>query len=408
MSSTNSGNSTNNVPQQESIEQASRSEGQVGDQASSESRIGVNAGAPLNVGDNQSSNSNARVRDESRPLAEMRGQRLPSETLEKRMADVLLCEYCFQLQTTAMHLCQRGHTICAPCLTLILMQARMYEEMAKCPACQIDIFESVRNIPVENAIAELSSKCHHCQETFPHKLLDIHERQECHEFPINCKNARFGCVWSGPRNRACSHERNCEILTKTSLEIAAHLETMQSKEDAEKRELKSFIDLMNNKNLSFTDLQLRAYYTDDNFFYETKAFESFGRLWVIKAKFAYFIDSNKFDYNSISYQLILTDTDMSLEIKFAVLKGPYTHIEIVPHVYRHNFNGNNLESAYCALPLKHSTDYMDLKSHKDINFRLMMCLDLKCKHNYTNLYWSTGLLEMPLLDDAQVTVPYKE
>uniref|UniRef100_A0A1A9WDS6 RING-type domain-containing protein n=1 Tax=Glossina brevipalpis TaxID=37001 RepID=A0A1A9WDS6_9MUSC len=360
MSSTNNENSTNNVSQQESVEQASRSQGQVIDQASSESGIGVNAGVSLNLGDNQPNNSNARVRDGNQALAEMRVQRLPFETLQERLADVLHCEYCFEIQRTALYLCQQGHTICAPCLTLTLMEAQIFEDTPKCPVCQIDIFESVRNIPLENAIAELSSNCRYCEESFPHKLLDIHERQECHEFPINCKYARFGCVWRGPRNRACGHERNCGILTKTSLEIAAHLEIVQSKEEAEKRELKIFTDLMNNENLSFTDFQMRAYYMDNDFVYESEPFQSFERLWMIRAKFDYFIDfNNNFD-NSISYQLILFEAETALETKFVVIKGPYTHIEILPHVYRHNFSANNLESTYCALPLKNSKDCTDL------------------------------------------------
>ncbi|KAI9584388.1 hypothetical protein GQX74_006283 [Glossina fuscipes] len=371
MLSSNNENSGSHAAQQGPSDQPSGSQIQV--DALSEERAGISAGASLSV--NNSSSSNARVGDGKESTGTKSRARPPIDTLEERIVAVLRCEICFDLRRTSMYLCKEGHSICAPCLTDLSAEARIYRVPPKCLCCETDISVTVRNIAVEKAIQELSSDCQYCNEKLPYKLLDNHERYECNAYPIMCKNGRFGCNWQGPRNQLTEHESNCELLRRTCQDIVTNLETLESKHEAQRNLFRNVADLLNYEMIAFTDLQFRPCYIENDLFYETKVFLVFGRIWMVRARIDFRDDPNRSGINSILYQLILrTETDISLQIQFVALKGPYSNFQISPQIYKYDFNANNLESNYGILPLEDGNDYAQFMASRDINFRIAMFL----------------------------------
>uniref|UniRef100_A0A1A9ZQ54 TRAF-type domain-containing protein n=1 Tax=Glossina pallidipes TaxID=7398 RepID=A0A1A9ZQ54_GLOPL len=371
MLSANNESSGSHTAQQGPFDQQSGSQIQV--DAFSEERAGISAGVSLSV--NNSSSSDARVGDGKGSTGTIPRVQPATETLEERIVAVLRCEVCFDLRRTSMYLCKEGHSICAPCLTDLSAEARIYRVPPKCLCCETDISVTVRNIAVEKAIQELSSNCQYCSEKLPYKFLDNHERYECSVYPTMCENVRIGCDWQGPRNQLPEHVSNCALLRRTCQDIVTNLETLESKHEAEKNLFRNIADLLNYEMIAFTDLQFRPCYIENDLFYETKVFLVFGRIWMVRARIDFRDDPNRFGINSILYQLILrTETDSSLHVQFVALKGPYSNVQISPQIYNYNFNANNLESNYGVLPLKDANDYAQFMASRDVNFRIAMFL----------------------------------
>lgn len=71
--------------------------------------------------------------------------------------------------------------MCVGCLSHLLADARLRNEMASCPNCRTDITESlcIRNLAVEKAVSELPIECKFCNELLPRFYVDKHENEQC-------------------------------------------------------------------------------------------------------------------------------------------------------------------------------------------------------------------------------------
>lgn len=326
--------------------------------------------------DNNPGSSNSRI-DTEESLAEMPSVEKESlnaiasgrnETLKNRLTAALLCGICRHLRRTRMYVCRLGHLTCAPCFKELLIDAQINDVTPKCPKCQADISMPIRNIAVEMAISELPNNCCYCNEKMSHRLLNHHERNDCHGYPANCKYARIGCQWIGARQQASYHERFCEFLAKTANEIIGALQILDAKADQEKIVFNSLIDVLSCEKIVFTDLQMRSHRIENETFYVTNVFPAFGKLWLIRAKI-----NN--DAVSFCYQLVLRSAIFSpLKVEFLALQGPYSNTKISPLIYKHDFMPNICESNYHDLPLTEFNGSVQLLANPIISIRIVLFL----------------------------------
>ena len=71
--------------------------------------------------------------------------------------------------------------MCAGCITHLLADARLRDELATCPTCRVEFSKqsASRNLAVEKAVSELPVQCHFCAKEFPRNALEIHEKNNC-------------------------------------------------------------------------------------------------------------------------------------------------------------------------------------------------------------------------------------
>jgi hypothetical protein len=173
------------------------------------------------------------------------------------------------------------------------------------------------------------------------------------------------------------HESSCAHPRKSGLEI---MEPLRIIDDLREREVKPFrqiLDLMSYEKLSFHDLQLRPYRTDDfipKLFYESNKFNALAFQWTVKGRVN---DSQENPLHtmrrSISYQLVCKSKPTSiLPLMYTVLRGPFGDAQLLPTIYEFDFGPEVLESSYRELPLPDSVDCNRLLSAKTINMRLVL------------------------------------
>lgn len=139
----------------------------------------------------------------------------------------------------------------------------------------------------------------------------------------------------------------------------------------------NIFSLLSHEKVTFSDLQLKPYRTDDfitKLFYESSRFSAFNHQWVIKAR----VEHDQKDpahsiQRSLSYQLIMKGkVNNSFHLKFLALKGPYGDMVIKPVVYSHEFSSDCQETQYFDLPIADSVECNKLLASKTINLRLIM------------------------------------
>ncbi|XP_046999680.1 cysteine and histidine-rich protein 1 homolog [Schistocerca americana] len=301
------------------------------------------------------------------------------EKLEQRLGGILCCAVCLDLPKAAVYQCTNGHLMCAGCFTHVLADARLRDEIATCPNCRIEISKTSasRNLAVEKAVSELPSECQFCGKEFPRNTLERHEESLCEERITNCKYSRIGCPWRGPFHEESSHEATCTHPHRSGAEVMDALQDIDQKREEEKRLYDSIFDLLSCEKISFQDLQMKPYRTDEfvhKLFYETSRFSALNNQWVVKAR----INNSQRDptqssERDMTYQLILkTKTACPLTTHFLILRGPFGDMKVSPKIHKFEFTDQENESPYVQLPLPDTAECNRLLAAKAINFRLIM------------------------------------
>ncbi|XP_071957575.1 zinc finger TRAF-type-containing protein 1-B-like [Antedon mediterranea] len=305
---------------------------------------------------------------------------LNEEQLEQRLNGILCCSVCLDLPTAVVYQCINGHLMCAGCFTHLLADARLKDETASCPNCRCEINKNLcsRNLAVEKAIGELPTDCQYCMRSIPKNMLERHEKHLCMDRMTKCQYHRIGCTWQGIFHKLADHEEGCSHLKKTGVEVLKALEDIDRQANEEMRMLRSIFDLLSFEKITYHDLQMKPYRTDDfitRLYYETGRFSALGQQWVIKAR----INDDQRNptmmwERKISYQLVLKSkiSSNSIDVHFVVLKGPFGNAKIKPLIYRFDFNSDKSECPYNYLPLPDSNECNKLLSSKTINFRVIM------------------------------------
>ncbi|KAE9545370.1 hypothetical protein AGLY_000913 [Aphis glycines] len=216
-------------------------------------------------------------------------QHAASEKLEHRLGGILCCAVCLDLPRSSIYQCTNGHLMCAGCFAHLLADARLRDEMATCPNCRVDIAKNTatRNLAVEKAVSELPSECQFCAKEFPRNTLQHHEQQLCAERPVKCGYSKIGCPWRGPSHEASEHEKMCPHPSSTGKDVMSALDAMDQKFQEEKLLYDTIFDLMSFEKITFNDLQLKPYRTEEfvhKLYYETARFSAFNFQWVVKTR----------------------------------------------------------------------------------------------------------------------------
>ncbi|KDR16693.1 cysteine and histidine-rich protein 1 homolog [Zootermopsis nevadensis] len=307
-----------------------------------------------------------------------------SDKLEQRLGGILCCAVCLDLPRAAVYQCTNGHLMCAGCFTHVLADARLRDEIATCPNCRIEISKTSasRNLAVEKAVNELPSECQFCGKDFPRITLERHEEMLCDERITNCKYSRIGCPWRGPFHEATEHEYVCVHPHRSGADVMEALQVIDLKCEEEKRLYNCIFDLLSYEKITFNDLQIKPYRTDEfvhKLFYETSRFTAFNNQWVMKARIN---DSQRDPTQSsernMTYQLILkTKTTYPLALHYLILRGPFGDMKVNAKIHKFEFTDQENESPYVHLPLLDTDECNRLLAAKVINFRLIMFLSSK-------------------------------
>ncbi|XP_030762394.1 cysteine and histidine-rich protein 1 homolog [Sitophilus oryzae] len=301
--------------------------------------------------------------------------------LEERLGGILCCAVCLDLPRAAVYQCTNGHLMCAGCFTHVLADARLRDETATCPSCRVEISKvsATRNLAVENAVSELPNECQFCGKQYPRNSLERHEEQECEERISGCKYSRIGCPWRGPEHERQEHESQCAHPHRTGAEVMDSLLAMDQQMAEEKKLFENIFDLLGYEKITFTDIQLKPYRTDEfvhRLFYESSRFSAFNNQWVVKARINNCQkDPTQSSQRDMNYQLILkSKSTTSLNLSYIVLRGPVGDIKVKPRIYEFDFTDQNNESPYVTLPLPDTAECNRLLAAKTINLRLIMFL----------------------------------
>ncbi|XP_058797482.1 zinc finger TRAF-type-containing protein 1 homolog [Phymastichus coffea] len=305
----------------------------------------------------------------------------PEQKLEHRLGGILCCVVCFDLPRSAVYQCANGHLMCAGCFTHVLADARLRDEQATCPNCRIEISKTSasRNLAVEKAVSELPAECQYCAKEFARNSLERHEEVMCEERISSCKYSRIGCPWRGPNHERPEHETQCVHPNRSGADVMEALHDMDTKNSEERKLYDSIFDLLSFEKITFNDLQLKPYRTDEfvhKLFYETSRFSAFNMQWVVTAR----INNSQRDptqssERDMTYQLILkTKTTCPLPLHYLILKGPFGDMKINPRIHKFDFTDQENESPYLPLPLPDTAECNRLLAAKSINFRIIMFL----------------------------------
>ncbi|KAK6186113.1 hypothetical protein SNE40_008213 [Patella caerulea] len=303
---------------------------------------------------------------------------LKNFNLEDRLSGILCCAVCLDLPRTCYQ-CINGHLMCSGCFNHLLADARLKDETATCPNCRCEISKNscTRNLAVENAASELPLECKYCSQSLARNKLEYHQRELCQERPSTCKFSRIGCPWRGPFHEVWEHEQACKHPLKTGAEIMDSMKAIDMKQQEEKKIYNSIFSLLSLEKITFNDLQLKPYRTDDfiaKLFYETSRFSAFNHQWVIKARAN---QDQKYPtqtcLRSLTYQLILkTKITNPLRLHFLVLKGPHSETKVTPQIHEYEFSTENTDSDSKEFPLVDANECNKLLAGKTINFRVIL------------------------------------
>lgn len=196
--------------------------------------------------------------------------------------------------------------------------------------------------------------------------------------PEQCKYASLGCEWVGAHEDLYDHETSCDFPHKAGEEIMAYIKQSETKQALSFSIYKDIFDLLSLEKVTFNDIQLRPYRTDEyvtKLFFEAGRFTAFNYQWIVKARVN--VDSSRNPLHccnrSLSYQLLLkTKPSSAVVIRFFILRGPHGDADVRPVVQEFEFSGDKLESPHYELPLANPLECNRLLSLKIINLRLIL------------------------------------
>uniref|UniRef100_H2YQ04 RING-type domain-containing protein n=1 Tax=Ciona savignyi TaxID=51511 RepID=H2YQ04_CIOSA len=302
-----------------------------------------------------------------------------SVKLEERLNHILSCTVCLDLPTSACMQCCHGHLMCVGCYHHLLADARLKDEQATCPSCRVDITRGscIRNLAVEKAISELPVECSTCGGTFSRSNIVNHEVQQCSERVVACRFKQLGCNWSGPAHESDTHTSACNQHAKSPNELLKCLGTINSQQEKQAAVLRNIVELLSCDLISYMEVQLRPYRTEDfvtKLFYESNRFHLLGQTWTLKA---YVSAVERHPSNptvsaerKLTCQLFLkSKVSEPLEVDILLLRAPYDDVHIKPKPFYTRFTSEVTETSVQSI----ETDYTNrLLGLKVINLRLFM------------------------------------
>ncbi|XP_076042883.1 zinc finger TRAF-type-containing protein 1 homolog [Oratosquilla oratoria] len=322
--------------------------------------------------------------ERKKPKLEGREKEEEDNKLEQRLGGILCCAVCLDLPRAGVYQCSNGHLMCAGCFTHLLADARIRDETATCPNCRVEISRSLatRNLAVEKTVLELPAECQFCSHKYPRNTLERHETELCEERLVRCEYHVLGCGWRGPHHEVSTHQEQCGHPKHTGSQVLPHLNRQKELAEESVKTHKQIMSVLSFEKITFNDLQLKPYRTDEyihKLFYETSRFSALGYLWVIKAR----LNDNQRDPHLtctryLTYQLIVKSKPSTpLVVHFMILRGPFGDMRVEPHIWQFEFTEANTESPFFALPLPDSAECNKLLAARTIDFRLMMGLVTK-------------------------------
>ncbi|CAK1584980.1 unnamed protein product [Parnassius mnemosyne] len=197
-----------------------------------------------------------------------------------------------------------------------------------------------------------------------------------------CKYACIGCPWRGPAHEAGSHEAQCAHPAKSAADLMALLADRERQARDSTAVYEQIMDLLSYEKITFNDLQLRPYRTEEfvhKLYYETSRFSAFGHQWVVKA----YVNKNQRDptqsaQREITYQLILkSKTSAPLSVQWVCTRGPWGEVRFAARVAAHSFRDDATDAPPLPLPLAEPRDANRLLATKPLHCRLIMFLSSK-------------------------------
>lgn len=110
--------------------------------------------------------------------------------------EAILCPVCLEAAPAPILQCRNGHTTCLECLSLGLKA---------CPQCRTPLVPLIRDVMLEQRVADMPVPCRYCDTTVMHKDLQAHGRSCAHR-PGRCPlTASSHCSWTGPASEVAAH-----------------------------------------------------------------------------------------------------------------------------------------------------------------------------------------------------------
>uniref|UniRef100_A0A2P2HXU1 Cysteine and histidine-rich protein 1 homolog n=1 Tax=Hirondellea gigas TaxID=1518452 RepID=A0A2P2HXU1_9CRUS len=300
--------------------------------------------------------------------------------LEVRLGGILCCTVCLDLPKTTVYQCSNGHLMCAGCFNHVMADARIKDDAPTCPNCRVELSRSVctRNLAVEKAVSELPAECAHCGENFSRNSLDNHEAKLCPNRPATCQYSIIGCSWNGHEKDLTEHEAECKQPTLPGSEILPHVRRQAETADKETVKFEKYMSLLSLEKITFTDLQLRPYRTEEycnRLYYESTRFSAFGCMFSVNMR----LNDDRRDIHLLSerylsYQVVLRSKPATPRfiIIHTVVRGPYGNMKVNPHIVHHEFTEHVTEGIWTKLPLTDKAECNRLLANRNMDFRIIL------------------------------------
>ena len=123
--------------------------------------------------------------------------------------------------------------------------------------------------------------------------------------------------------------------------------------------------------LTSVDLQLKPYRSDDylpQLCYESSRFHALGQQWVVKANV---VGNEKSLKRVLTYQLVQKGK-VNLNVKFLMLRSPFSDLVIKPEVHQQEFSCDLQESSYHDLVLLDPTECNKMLEANTIKLRMIL------------------------------------
>lgn len=285
----------------------------------------------------------------------------PKEILE-RISRHCSCTVCLDIPRVSLWQCKNGHLMCATCLSHLIADSRLKDEISSCPNCRCEISwdRCVRNLAAEKAVGELPTQCLYCLEYINRCDIENHERVLCPKRETFCQYSVYGCNWRGAVGDMDEHiANNCEYTNILSRDALPAVQRTIDQNNHASRIKDNILNLFSMDRIGYTDFNLRSYRTDDyvpRLFFESARAQNFNENWVVKLAIGS-LDQSPSNPTALlnrqmSFQLIMKSRpNQPKEIHFMVVRAPGSDFQLNHMTYMHRFTADNLETPYFTLPL---------------------------------------------------------
>lgn len=111
--------------------------------------------------------------------------------------EAITCPVCLEVAPAPILQCKNGHVTCIDCLS---------SGLKACPQCRTPLFHKlIRDLKLEQRVADMLVPCRYCETTVMHKDLQAHGRS-CSRRMGRCPLAASShCSWQGPVSEMAAH-----------------------------------------------------------------------------------------------------------------------------------------------------------------------------------------------------------